>query len=305
MPLWLLYSLASSASYGFCNIFDKYLPNKIDIAVTTHFMLNAFMTLISMIVAITIWPLQPLAVEIMILATATGIIVGFSFFCYFQAAATLEAPVVSAFWQIGRVFAILIGYYVFDERFTLIQGFGIIIVILGSVLLSTDYKISRLLPKNSHHIAHGFYWMLGASLLLSIGNGFEKHLLFTISTPTIFFYGSLGYVLAGLCGFLFSSSSQTFKKDIKKIRPKTFGLLIIRKLCGSCGLIAVLFAFSVGPLSLVTASRALQSLIVFIYILILPKLGLTFVKQGHEKTYQKLPAMIMVILGVFLAAEVF
>ena len=304
IPLWLLYSLGASLSYGVCTMFDKYIPGRINITVTSYFMINSFFAVFGAVLAAMIWPIEDLPTSMILFCMAVGYFAAFNFYCYFQAAVSLEAPVISGFWQMGRVLTILIGFFVFDERITWLQGAGVVIVLFASLLLATEYKLSRLLPQNRHHIATGVYWMLAASILIGINNGFEKFLLLDISAPTVFFYGSFGYTLLGMTGLLVPKFLKDLKHDAKKISPKMYAIIFIRKLFGSGGVFFVMYAMSVGPLSLVSASRATQSLIVFLYVLILPKFGFDFIKEDHAETYKKLPALILIIFGVFLAAEV-
>ncbi|MEK7433039.1 MAG: DMT family transporter [Cyanobacteriota bacterium] len=50
-----------------------------------------------------------------------------------------KLSVVSNFSYIGAVFALFFGYFIFDEKISLLSGFGIILVILGAIL-SSIYK---------------------------------------------------------------------------------------------------------------------------------------------------------------------
>lgn len=66
----------------------------------------------------------------------SGVVTGLSWLCYFRALQLGEVSRVAPVDKLSVVFAILLAMFFLRERFTLIQGFGALLIVAGVILVA-------------------------------------------------------------------------------------------------------------------------------------------------------------------------
>ena len=193
----------------------------------------------------------------------------------------LDVSVVSIFYQLAKVFMIILGVIIFHEQLTLIEIIGIILIMFGSSLVA--------FKKNKFKINKYIWAIIGASLFFALAMTIDVGISAQFNLAFYFF------VLYFVPAVLIIIGKQIKFIDLKeeffrtKNSPKFF---IMASLCSSIGMLFYLLALRQGQVSIVAP---LSSVTVLLNVLA----GYIFLKERDDLT-KRIIASILVIVGVFL-----
>lgn len=145
-PIWILVGLTSAVFSGIAyNAIIKCKTTDQPITVVMYFPLVAApITFVLMVSTEFVWPA---GIEWLLLI-AVGILTQIAQVCMTRAFNSEDAAKVSPIKYVGAVYAVLIGFFVFDETLSLWASLGISLVLLG-VLLNTFFKNFSIKPRTN------------------------------------------------------------------------------------------------------------------------------------------------------------
>lgn len=193
----------------------------------------------------------------------------------------LDVSVVAVFSQLAKVFMIVLGVVIFREKLTQIELFGIILVVLGSALIS--------FKKNKFKINKYIWAIIVASLFFAFA------MIIDVGISTQFNLAFYFFILYLIPSILISISMKIKFIDLKKefFRTKnTPNLFIFASLCSSIGMLLYLLSLRQGQVSIVAP---LSSVTVLLNVLA----GYIFLKE-RDDLVKRIIASILVIVGIFL-----
>ena len=124
---------------------------------------------------------------------ATGMSSVFASVCYLHALDIDEASFVTPFYQTVPIFAYFLGYLILGETITLVQGLGSLVIIVGALALSFEFRRRRMRFKRNVVAL-----MLGASFLAAANGVIFKLIAVDKGFWVSLFWGFVGQVMAGL-----------------------------------------------------------------------------------------------------------
>src|SRR5688572_15558856 len=221
---WLLLSLIAAALWGGSNVVDKIIVEKhIPTPLIYAFFIGIYSLISALVVASTvsiqIWPIGST-----VLAGLSGILYLIYILLYFAALSRADAAVVGALGQITPIFVALWDYLIIGEVFGQVTYLGVIIIVLGSILISLEYR--RNTVKSSICCNSALRLMLAACFIRSLSDLLLKCALMNLGSWDGFFWSRLGFFIGALGVLAFMSSRQQVVAAVKTTGWRT-NLLIM------------------------------------------------------------------------------
>ena len=231
-------------------------------------------------------------------AVVSGVGFGLALWTFYKAVQHGEVSHIGPFNSaIITIFLYLIGYYFLAEKLSPLQIIGIIILVLATLLLSSEKSRKH----NGFHI--GFIWAILSALLFAISHASAKYLYGIYPFGTAFIWTRATTGLVGLFVLFFPAVRKTFKK--KKNTKKTYagkhaiGIVVTDKIFGVLSVICIQYAMSLGSPTLVQALSGLQFALMFIFIYVLTKMLPRVFKEYFTKQELRgeFVAIVLILLG--------
>ena len=231
-------------------------------------------------------------------AVVSGVGFGLALWTFYKAVQHGEVSHIGPFNSaIITIFLYLIGYYFLAEKLSPLQIIGIIILVLATLLLSSEKSRKH----NGFHI--GFIWAILSALLFAISHASAKYLYGIYPFGTAFIWTRATTGLVGLFVLFFPAVRKTFKK--KKNTKKTYagkhaiGIVVTDKIFGVLSVICIQYAMSLGSPTLVQALSGLQFALMFIFIYVLTKMLPRVFKEYFTKQELRgeFMAIVLILVG--------
>lgn len=288
-------ALAAGLIWSLGNISHKLLASRL---IRSPFFMLVIFSVVATVVGMGLFLLEPVIItgSTLLLIVAAAIIYLCAAFFYFQAMKTEEASRVVPLFAIGTVLIVVLSAIFLDEVFTVLQYFGIILVISGSVLISTQGKFfsflkSRLLGLMS---LSGLSFALNALLVKKI---LETHSFVQTFSHLSVVEGIIGMALAAM---LFSRVRKVFSRVSFKHILINAGTDFV-----SIGAEFIYtMALSIWYLTLVETVASLQYAFIFIWTILLSRFRpqLLAEKITTKIVVQKSFSIILIVVGIYLIA---
>ncbi|MBU4124230.1 MAG: EamA family transporter, partial [Nanoarchaeota archaeon] len=193
------------------------------------------------------------------------------------------------------IFVAIFAAFLINETFTPLIYFAIIVMFVGSFLLS--FKFEAGLPKKIKSLE-----------LVILSN-----IIFAIATVMVKFVLSNGldytiYLFCGFFGFFLGTIPLWFSKKLRhnfSTNYKIFRNLKLVLLSESFALIAFLlvsYATLIGPISLITSLKSLNILFVCLFAFVIGKFRPKIMKEEFEGRvlWTKIIAIVLLLIGTFI-----
>lgn len=220
------------------------------------------------------------------------------YFAIERAEASRVVPVVGAIIPIATF---LIAFFWQSENFTGGQIFGMVMLILGGLLISFDLPLK--LGKKKFFT--GFYWAIGAGVILAVTYLIFKEISFDENFATWYIWTRVGSAI----GALILLVAPVWRRDIfasfvhaKKNKKHTYTtgyLFIANKVMGGISTFLFNFAITLGSVTLINSLVSLQYVFVLILAWILSKKyhGVFQEKLSFWDWAQKVGAIFIIAVG--------
>jgi len=291
---WVLFALFSTAVWAIVNVIDKNVVSKKIKNLGTVLIFDGIGAIIASLVILFIFGIVVPEINILIISILSGLLWIPAGYLYYKALQKDEVSRVVPIFLTIPIFTAILAAVFLGEIFTLPIYLGIMLVVAGAILISI--KISE-----NFKFGKGFWFILGASLIITVESLMLKFALGSYDFQTVFYWNRIGVILGIIPVFLIYKKS--FFNTIKT-KLKYGGIVTFSNLISEVALIVFIFAMSLGPLTLVTTIGATQPLFVLIMAVGLSILFPHIIKENIEKKSVgiKLLAIGLMIVGSYLVA---
>ena len=294
--MWILLSLLSAATLAVVNLTDKrlldhHLPN-----LETLYLWVAFGLAVYIAGALAVFGVpSDTALAFVMAALSSGLALGIGYALLFVGLKVDEASRAVAIAQIYPIFVALLAVPLLGERLSLAQWASILLVVLGTILISLPALPNRLAALKP---SRGFPALLASGLFLGVGFFAAKVALQESSFATVFIYQQVGTLVA----FLPFCRPRVCRQLLGAMKnPRTVGLLVVGE--GLLPLVVVagaLQATNLGRVSLVSAFLATTPLFVFVLATLLSHARWQIMEEAVTRPALalKFAAIAMIVAGV-------
>ncbi len=297
---WFLISLIGPLLWALVNHIDKYIISKYFTGRGVG-SLVIFTGASGFLISLGILIFRPDSVFInffnALFIAINGAILVVSFIPYLYALEDEEASWASSLFQLIPIYGYFLALIFLGEKLTLIQIIGSILVIIGAIIISTNFvgKIKfKLKP---------FLLMSLSSFLIALNALIFKIIAIDSDFVGVAFWEYIGGAIFGLGLFSFSRLyREQFIATIAKSRTRVLTINLVSELLNIGAKLAANFASLLAPLVLVWVVNGLQPMFVLIYgiiiTLFMPHLGKE--DLSLHNVIKKVIAMIVIFIGIYL-----
>ena len=299
---WFFIALIGPFMYALTNHIDKILLEK-------YFKNNGVGTIIlfSSIFSVVVLPflffidktvLDVGGLQIIVLLIV-GILGALVLWCYLLALKNEEVSVAIVFYQLMPVFGYILSYFILGETLTKLQIVAMVIVILGTAIISFEidaenkFKLRRktILPM----LAASFFWALGGVLF--------KLVALEENVWRSFFWENVGLLVVGIIIFIFIRSyRKNFLLAMRNNSKKILSLNALNESFYILGNFAFAYAYMLAPIALVLLTDSFQSvfaLMIGVFLTVFfPKIATEKIQAKH--IWPKIIAICITGIGTYL-----
>jgi drug/metabolite transporter (DMT)-like permease len=288
---WVTFTLLAVFLWSLASIVDKYTISRY---VKKPLVMLALYPFYSLIFALLIFFFHGITIppsDVLILSLLAGILYFLMLFFYMKSLSFEEVSRVSSLFSLNLIFTLIFSMVFLGELFPSEKYLGILLVLLGSFLISTR-KTTKI------KISGALFFMTFASALGAVYCVMQKIILNQIDYPSAFVLVRLGSIL--LTPILFSQFIH-LNKIIKKT-PNVFVYLSFSEILNLFGVYLIVIAYSLGPVSLVSALSEIQPLVVLFMALLLGTFRPKILKEELKSSIisLKIISIFMIVAGAVL-----
>ncbi len=302
---WILFALLPPALWAADNYIDKYI-------IDNYFkkwnpgILVMFMSLTGLMISILIL-LSGTSVFNISTSDVVALLISGAIFTLAVIPSTIalsreNATFIAALFRTGPVFAYFFGLVFLDEVLSLTQIIGVLVVIAGAILISSNLNHKK---TGSRRIkVTSMLLMLLSTFMMSVNALIFK----AVSTNELPFWQNafwqhIGLFIGGLLVFLVATS---YRKDfiacIKQNGIGVMGWALLSDVIGLGGRISFYYATLFAPLAIVTTLTSFQPVFTLVYGILLSRFIKSYKekKQSLTQVVQEASAITIILVGVFL-----
>ncbi|HAZ28543.1 MAG TPA: hypothetical protein DCY48_02075 [Candidatus Magasanikbacteria bacterium] len=236
-------------------------------------------------------------------AFVSGIAFGLALWTLFIAVKKGEASHINPFNGAAITVGIyLLASFFLGEQLTALQQFGLVVLVLASLILSFGEK-----TKNHNGMHIGFLWALISGLLFAVSHVSAKYLYalypfwtgFLWTRATTGFVGLFLLLLPSVRRVVFSHNEKKNKKSKTNGKKYAAVLVVCDKILSVASAVLIQLAAAIGSVTIVGAMGGLQYALLFVFIYILTKTHPHIFKEYFTKKEITLEiiAIALIILG--------
>ncbi len=301
---WLTLVLIAAAFNGGVSVVDKFVvENQIPDPIVLSFFTSTYGMISAIVMLFTLdVHLAPLRATLLAFSSGVAYLVYVVF--YFAALGFNDAPVVVALTQISPVFSALWGFLLLDERFDSLTYAGVGIVLTGAVIISLERNEVEQ-AKTGLRLNIALKLMVVGSFVSSMSQLMLKHALEEISASDGFFWPRLG-VFAGTSAMLaLPSIRKRLWSAVRRIGRQVNLLIMCSEVMALVAVYVMTLAYSRGPLTLVSASGAVQPLFATLFMWLVNRIRAGTVPDRADRRLLalRLLPLGMIALGLHLLSR--
>lgn len=294
---WLFYALLAPAINTIVNFIDKHIISN---EMEDYRGFVVYGTIASLFIGTFFWmitgfPVLPL--QDTMIALGSGMLSVWASVLYFKAISKEDASKVIILFQTIPVFVLILSVVVLKETITTLQILGFFLILGSAIGISIEKG------QGKFKLSKTFWIVMAANLIWAISTILAKFSIQESSFESILAYERWGHGIGGTLLFIFVKPvRESFFKSIKTIPKKTLLLMFSNE-----GLIILaqsieLYAYALGPTSLVSVLSSTHALFGILYGYILTRLLPKYFKEDLKKEamIKKSLLGILIIIGICL-----
>ncbi len=291
--LWAVFSILAALTWAVVNVVDKYVLTKWNVKPVVPVMVSGILGLLASFLVYLLRGFSELSLLNIALSLTAGILYLLAIFLYFKSAKIEEISRVVPLFYLTSLFVAILAAVFLGEIFTPTKYFGIFLLVVGAILLS-----SRNLVRVS--VGKALWLMTLASLMLSITTVITKYLLKFAHFWTVFSYTRIGAALGLVPVFCFNL--HHFFSVTKERGKRVVATISLNESLNLLGILLVTVAMAMGPVTLVNALSSVQPFFVLLLTVVLSVFYPRVLKEEVDRStvLSKLVAIILMFLGAFL-----
>lgn len=294
--MWLFYAFLAPMFFGIASIFDNFLTNKSFRSPVTLTFYASLFNVIFVPFLLFFYPLSfpPLALAPIFLLL--GIINVIYLFPYYKGLQSDDTSTAVSFFGLARIFIPLWAFFIVGEKLTFEEYIGIVLIIVGSILLSMKGSIKDI------RLSKALFYILTAAFIISFEGVLLKYLFNNGVSVGV---GAAGEMITSfLCALLFLFHRKT-RQDIKvsfSVFKKKIPIFFVEEGATFIAFFTGSYALAIAPVSLVKSITILSPFFVLIYAKLLGNKFPDFFNEqkGIGITLKKVILFSMTAFGVFL-----
>lgn len=292
--MWIVIAFISPMLYGFANVLDNYLSNKLFKSVwTLTFYSTLFNILFLPLVLLVEIPGLP-PVHLLPFFFLIALIEVVYLYPYYKALQSDDTSVVSSLFSLGSIFVPIFAFFLVGEVLTVTQYLGFFIIILGSAALTLNNH--QRLRFNT-----AFFYMLVCSMLLALEAVMYKYLFENVSWSTGFVWPTL-FSFAIIVCFLFVPKLRRDIRDQTSDLKRNAPIFALEEFLTFGGAATATFVISLVPVTLAESIGAFQPFFVLVYALILGKFFPQMFRESVDRRSVVKKCMLfgIMVMGIIL-----
>ncbi len=289
---WIILTIIAVLFWSISNTLDKFIFSKFLLKPIIPLTILAFIGLTLSFFIYLIHGFSTLSLFNTILALICGILYTINILLYYFAVKIEEVSRVVPLYYLSLIFVLIFATIFLNEIFTLAKYLGIFLLLISAIIISSknilEFKLSK-----------AFWLMSVGSIALAANVVITKYLLNFADYWTVFSYIRIGVFISALP--IFYPACKNLFQIFKENKPTIISLISISELSGLVGVLFIIKASAIGPVTLVSALSSTQPFFVLIIASILSIYFPKIIKEELGKFLViKIIAIILMFIGVIL-----
>lgn len=290
---WIIFSVSAALCWAVKNIVDKYVLTKWVKNPIVPVMILGMIGLIASLLVYIFHGYSDLSLFNIFLSFTAGITYILMAVFYFKAVKIEEISRIIPLFYLSPIFILFFAALFLGEVFTPLKYLGILLLILGSVLISSKKFMKPTFGK-------AFWFMILAGISISVNIVITKYLLNFADFWTIFSYIRIGAIFVLIPIFYFNSSDLI--STVKEHGKKVISVISLNESLNLVGVLFITIAISIGYVTLVNALSSIQPFFVLSFTVVLSIFYPKILKEeiGKSVMLLKLFAIFLMFVGAIL-----
>ena len=295
LEVWFSYVFISTILFGFTTIVDKLMLEK---------RLSSFSYYVSFVppaLAFSIGVLLSVPTNLLsapcLIALLAGLISAAGYFVYVVSIRREEASRIAALTSLAPAFVAALALLFINEIFPATSYIGIVLMILGSALISYKRKhVRKIIPTSLILI------LILTNFMYSVDQTLSKISLNQLSFWSFLAMFMLGRFAPAFPGLAVPSLRKRSVLEIKRLGRKLTLILATGSIIWSLAIVLFFYSASLGPITLVSTTQLIAPLFTLLFAIMITKYFPRSLEEEIDRRTiaLKLVAILLVILGTYL-----
>jgi len=295
LEVWFSYVFISTILFGFTTIVDKLMLEK---------RLSSFSYYVSFVppaLAFSIGVLLSVPTNLLsapcLIALLAGLISAAGYFVYVVSIRREEASRIAALTSLAPAFVAALALLFINEIFPATSYIGIVLMILGSALISYKRKhVRKIIPTSLILI------LILTNFMYSVDQTLSKISLNQLSFWSFLAMFMLGRFAPAFPGLAVPSLRKRSVLEIKRLGRKLTLILATGSIIWSLAIVLFFYSASLGPITLVSTTQLIAPLFTLLFAVMITKYFPRSLEEEIDRrtVALKLVAILLVILGTYL-----
>ena len=295
LEVWFFYALTSAVFFGFTTIVDK-LMLETRLSSFSYFVSFVPPAFVFSVCVLLFFPTNIFSIPYAI-AFVAGLISAGGYFFYVVSIRKEEASRIAALTSLAPAFVAVLALFLVNEIFSAQSYTGIILMILGSALISyRRNRVKTMIPVSLILIliATNFFYGLGQTL--------SKISLDEISFWPFLMMFMFGRFTIACPGFGMFSVRRKLLLEVRKLKRNFSLILASGSIMWSLAIIFFFYAASLGPITLVSTTNLMSPLFTLFFAILITKFRPKVLKEEIDRktVALKLVAIVLILFGTYL-----
>lgn len=289
---WFYIALISPALFAVVNIIDDNLIRNVYKSPFFGAIISGFFAVIPL-VSLFFVPFSIHSPFILLLGLSAGFLTTLYYFFYFKGLESEFPSVVIAILSLSPALVPFLAYFILGESLTVNQYVGFVLILGGSVAISTTdarrFKFSKALPS-----------ILFASILYALVAILGKTVYNSVDFWSGYMYFAMGMGIGALFLTLFFKEGRKFPREFSEKFKKWILVFLLVELVGIAAEFTNNLAISKGPVSLVKVIEGIQPMYVLLFAILFYPLFPKYLREAIAgDKVKKILCIIGMLIGLY------
>ena len=292
--VWVFLAIGSHFFWAIENVMSKYMVEK---RIKNPYVFIIILSLMEFLIVLLI-PFVDFFVpawSLLLLLVVTGFIYFFGGLPYIKALQAEEVSRINILWNLIPFLTLFLGYFIGDRLNW--QEFGALIMLVAGAVLASIHAGAE-----KWRFSKAFWLMVLSCVCFSFYGIILRYLVQRMPFSVVFIWVLIFNSLAALLSLLRKGLRQEFKETVRVITSKLWVVLFGVALIALLGVFMNQWALSLKQASLVYSFEGVQTIFVFIIVILLTIFAPRFIKEEIDKKniILKLLALVFIVFGIIV-----
>jgi transporter family protein len=295
---WIVFAIITQVLLAVSNFIDKFL---IDKRIRDPLLVTILAGLVSFLLGLLIFLFRGFSLietTQLVLILISGILLEIYLIPYFKALTMDDASRIVPLFQFMPVFVLILSYIILGEALTGKQFLGSVFIIGGGFVLA----VKKIEGGSIFKLRKSLWLMVIASLLYAVTGVLFKWVVVAQDFWLTLAYENIGMGIGAIILLLWPSYRAGFRRETKKLKLSTWGLLLVNETVYILALLSMFYAILLGSVALVSVIGGIQPFLVLLYGLILSIWFPSVIEEDIQKgtVFLKALAILLIFIGGYL-----